>query len=100
MSNRMIEMLLLGLTLAFASQQASAQLFGARDRPLNIGLIGGIVLDANGRALKDATVLIHLEQVSADVSECSLRIYGPNRVVVTNRPAERRSARHARRRLH
>jgi hypothetical protein len=33
MSNRMIEMLLLGLTLAFASQQASAQIFGARDRP-------------------------------------------------------------------
>jgi hypothetical protein len=75
----MVDTLLLGVALALASQQASAQLFGAKDRPLNVGLIGGVVLDANGQALKNTTVLVHLEQVSVDPSECSLRIYGPNR---------------------
>lgn len=80
--DRAFRQVLLLLALCFASDQVAAQSPGARERPLNAGLIGSVVTDANGRGIAGATV--RLDYVAVDVSSCALRIYGPNRGTLQN----------------
>ena len=77
--------LALAATATLGSELAHAQV-GAKDRPLDLGLIGGVVVDRDNRPIANATV--SLSRVIADASECSLRLYGPgarmNRSVTTS----------------
>lgn len=76
MSNRMWTVLLVALiTLIMLDGSYAKAQIGAKDRPKNSGLIGGVVLDSDSRPIAGATV--DLDHVDADVSECRMRLYGP-----------------------
>ena len=76
MTNKMWTVLIVALMapIIIDGSYAQAQI-GAKDRPGNVGLIGGVVLDTDSRPIAGATV--DLARVDGDVSECSLRLYGP-----------------------
>jgi hypothetical protein len=80
--SRRVMHVVLFIALGLAGSQVPAQPIGPRARPLNTGLIGGVVLDPSGKGIAGATV--SLDHVAADVSSCVLRIYGPNRGMLRN----------------